>query len=230
MKKMHMIPTRLSFIACLLLSTSALAAPPGTEDQKTPLPAAGAAALANGQGQGQYQLGDRLAPATPKTPQKAVPLNQYKEIGWEILVPKSWDPMKAFEGIDMENLDDADPRAMEALQKMRAAWDLAPVDPSMNGMRVRIPGFIVPLDAERGKVKQFLLVPYFGGCLHTPPPPANQIIDVTAAQALKMQAMDAVWVTGVLETKRTDTSMGSAGYSMTAVKVTPYVEPKGKRR
>ncbi len=225
---MPIIFTRLSFIAGLLLSTSVLAAPTSAEEQKKPIPAASATAVANGQG--QYQLGERLAPVSPKTPQKAVPLSQYKEIGWEILVPKSWDPMKAFEGIDMENLDDADPRAMEALQKMRAAWDIAPVDPSMNGMRVRIPGFIVPLDAERGKVKQFLLVPYFGGCLHTPPPPANQIIDVTAAQALKMQAMDAVWVTGVLETKRTDTSMGSAGYSMTAVKVIPYVEPKGKRR
>lgn len=176
---------------------------------------------------GNYKLGDRLPQSkTPKAEQ--TPAGEFKEVTWEALVPKDWDPMKAFKGIDLNAMDDADPRAMDALQKLREAWDNAPVERSMNGARIRIPGFIVPLDTERGQIKEFLLVPYFGGCIHSPPPPANQIVSVQVAKPLKMQTMDAVWISGVLETARSDTSMGNSGYRMKAVLVTPYVPPKSK--
>ena len=36
-------------------------------------------------------------------------------------------------------------------------------------------------------------MPYFGACIHTPPPPSNQIIHVRAQQAVQgMHAMDTV--------------------------------------
>ena len=130
---------------------------------------------------------------------------------------------------NMGALSDADPRAMEALQKLREEWNNAPTEPSMNGARIRIAGFMVPLESERGSVKEFLLVPYFGACIHTPPPPANQIIHVVAAKPLKnVQAMDAVWVSGALEVARSrnlDSAVGladSVGYQMKADIVTPY--------
>lgn len=185
---------------------------------------------------GQYKLGDRLPqnkvvaappkPVTPKTPATPAASESYKEIRWEALIPKNWDPSKDFKNLDMNFLNDGDPRAMAALQTMREAWDKAPVEASLNGTRIKIPGFIVPLDGERGKLREFLLVPYFGGCIHTPPPPANQIIDVVLDKPVKIQMMDAVWVSGVLETIRSDTSMGSAGYRLKGVKVEAYVYPK----
>lgn len=183
---------------------------------------------------GQYKVGDRLpqnkAAAAPAPASKPAPVpaasDSYKEIRWEALIPKNWDPSKDFKNLDMNFLNDGDPRAMAALQTMREAWDKAPVEASLNGTRIRIPGFIVPLDGERGKLREFLLVPYFGGCIHTPPPPANQIIDVVLDKPAKIQMMDAVWVSGVLETTRSDTSMGSAGYRLKGVKVEAYVYPK----
>ncbi|MFZ6679200.1 DUF3299 domain-containing protein [Undibacterium sp. Tian12W] len=186
---------------------------------------------------GQYKVGDRLpqnkavgssasaAPASKPAPAPAAS-ESYKEIRWEALIPKNWDPSKDFKNLDMNFLNDGDPRAMAALQTMREAWDKAPVEASLNGTRIRIPGFIVPLDGERGKLREFLLVPYFGGCIHTPPPPANQIIDVVLDKPAKIQMMDAVWVSGVLETTRSDTSMGSAGYRLKGMKVEVYVYPK----
>lgn len=195
------------------------------------------------QASGQYKVGDRLpqnkaaaasasASATPapastiKPAATPVASDSYKEIRWEALIPKNWDPSKDFKNLDMNFLNDGDPRAMAALQTMREAWDKAPVEASLNGTRIKIPGFIVPLDGERGKLREFLLVPYFGGCIHTPPPPANQIIDVVLDKPAKIQMMDAVWVSGVLETTRSDTSMGSAGYRLKGVKVEAYVYPK----
>ena len=49
----------------------------------------------------------------------------------------------------------------------------------LNDKDVRIPGFIVPLEYKESEiVTRFLLVPYFGACIHEPPPPPNQTIYV----------------------------------------------------
>ncbi|HEY8607385.1 MAG TPA: DUF3299 domain-containing protein [Noviherbaspirillum sp.] len=170
------------------------------------------------QGKSDYKLGERLPQSKPGAASQA-----YREVGWDALVPKNWDPSVLMKGIDLGQMSDNDPRAMEALQKMRKAWSEAPVDPGLNGAKVRIAGFLVPLDAERGQVKEFLLVPYFGACIHTPPPPANQIIHAVATRPLKAeQVMSAVWVSGTLETVRSETEFGAAGYRLKADVLTPY--------
>lgn len=69
-------------------------------------------------------------------------------------------------------------------------------------------------------------MPYFGACIHVPPPPANQIIHVRSAKAVKnVRTMDAVWISGVLKVERSDSSMGASSYSMKAVSVEPYTAP-----
>jgi hypothetical protein len=100
----------------------------------------------------------------------------WPEIGWDALLPKDWDPSADFKNLDLSTLQDSDPKAMEALDKLKAAWDTAPAEPAMNGKRGRIAGFVLPLERQGEKVTEFLIVPYLGACLHTPPPPANQII------------------------------------------------------
>jgi hypothetical protein len=215
----------LGLLCSLMHSAGVLAVPPGPSSSSAGKPAEARAATTTNDG--NYRLGERLQQSkAPKADPAAA--REFKEVTWEALVPKDWDPAKAFKGMDLNAMNDADPRAMDMLQKLREAWDNAPVERSMNGARIRIPGFIVPLDTQRGQIKEFLLVPYFGGCIHSPPPPANQIISVVSAKPLKMQTMDAVWISGVLETSRSDTSMGSSGYRMKAVTVTPYVPPKNK--
>ena len=88
---------------------------------------------------------------------------------------------------------------------------------------MRIPGFVVPIERRGKLIHEFLLVPYFGACIHTPPPPANQIIHVFPAKPLSnLVAMDPVWVSGAIETWRSKTSMGSAGYRLNADLVVPY--------
>lgn len=149
----------------------------------------------------------------------------FRTISWDALVPPGWDPMKDFKGVDMSALSDADPRAQQMMNKVREIWDNAPHNPALAGQAVRIPGFVVPLEETKDGLKEFLLVPYFGACIHTPPPPANQIVHVLARTPVKgVRSMDAVWISGKVDVQRTDTAMGTSGYRIEAVAVEPYIE------
>ena len=87
----------------------------------------------------------------------------------------------------------------------------------LDGLRVSIGGYVVPLDFEATTVKEFLLVPFVGACIHVPPPPANQIIYVTSAQGFEVTApFDPVTVTGTLKTTTSFTGLADAGYTLTA--------------
>lgn len=163
--------------------------------------------------------GAKSARSTPPGP------SAVRTIGWEALVPADWDPMKDLKGLNLSILNDADPRAAAALTKLREAWDNAPINNAMIGQLVRLPGYLVPLEETKEGIKEFLLVPYFGACIHSPPPPANQIVHVLPKTAAKgLRSMDTVWVTGVLAAVRTDSYMGVSGYRIEATQVAPYAE------
>ena len=155
----------------------------------------------------------------------ATPAGAARTIAWDALVPAGWDPFKDFKDLNFQTLDDGDPRATAMLKKMRDVWDNAPVNTALVGQVVRIPGFVVPLEDTKDGLKEFLLVPYFGACVHSPPPPANQIVHVLPKSPAKgLRSMDAVWITGTLTTGRTDSYMGAAGYRIEAISVAPYTD------
>jgi hypothetical protein len=164
------------------------------------------------------------APASP-----AAVRGTHAEITWDDLVPPDWDPLKQFKDMNFGVLSDADPRAAAALKKMREVWDNAPVNDRMDGRAIRIPGYVVPLEEGKSGMTEFLLVPYFGACIHSPPPPANQIIHVKPKAPVKgFKSMDAVWVNGTLHTLRSDTFMGVSSYRLDAVGLERYVEKPAK--
>ena len=75
--------------------------------------------------------------------------------------------------------------------------------PGLDGRYVKIPGFIVPLESDKpGTLKEFLLVPYYGACIHTPPPPPNQIVYVTFDEAVEIESLyNPYWIIGTISTK-----------------------------
>lgn len=71
--------------------------------------------------------------------------------------------------------------------------------PELNGKLLALPGFVLPLEYKDKKVTEFLLVPWVGACIHTPPPPPNQIVHVIAKTPFETKGMfEAVTVTGVM--------------------------------
>lgn len=164
-----------------------------------------------------FQVGDRLRSAA------AVGETGYRDITWDGLLPKGWNPMAAFKSIDFSKLRDNDPRATAALEKIKEAWNDAPVETALSGQRIRLPGFAIPLERKGDLTNEYLLVPYFGACIHVPPPPSNQMIHVIAHKPVRgLNTMDPVWVRGTLLIHRADTGMGMAGYRLISDMTLPY--------
>ena len=156
-----------------------------------------------------YRIGDRLKPSatTART--------TYQEVTWDDLIPKDWDAMAALKGINVARLRDGDPKAQEALEKLRAAWDAAPVVSTLENKRIRLAGFIVPLERKGDLVSELLLGPSFGACIHSPPPPANQTVHVILNKPVAgLQTMDTFWINGTLKTARGESGFGVFGYRL----------------
>ena len=104
---------------------------------------------------------------------------------------------------------------------------------SLDGRSIRIPGYVLPLEFSGTVVTEFLLVPYVGACIHTPPPPVNQIVHVEATAGFQPQGLyTPVWVTGRMSTTLSTQSLTfvdgtsdiSVGYGLEAVIIEPYTE------
>ena len=148
-----------------------------------------------------------------------------KEIDWDALIPEDYQPDKIMSQYgDISQLDDNDPRAQKVLDELERLWNEAPVVEALDGQKVKLPGFVVPLEGDGRKLSEFLLVPYYGACIHVPPPPANQTVyvKVPAADAEVREVFDTVWVTGTMSAKPFTSDLATAGYQIEADSVTPY--------
>ncbi|MDF1628868.1 MAG: DUF3299 domain-containing protein [Alcanivoracaceae bacterium] len=144
-----------------------------------------------------------------------------RELEWDDLVPADWQPQSLFEEFaGITEIEDGDPIAERMMQRIREVWDQAPLVAELDGKHVRMPGYAVPLDGDAEQVRTFLLVPYFGACIHTPPPPRNQIVLVQMkGQGVPIDdAFGALWITGTLKVEPAETEFGLAGYTLNADK------------
>ena len=97
------------------------------------------------------------------------------------------------------------------------------VRPELNGSKVKIPGFVIPLEGDANTLTEFLLVPYLGACIHVPPPPPNQIIYVKFPQGAPIQELwDIVYVVGTLKTKTINHELAETAYLIQGSAIEPY--------
>jgi len=127
------------------------------------------------------------------------------ELYWEDLIPKDFT---------------MPPVSMEHAGSMAQVAPNAPLIQTLDGTLAKIPGFVVPLEGDADSITEFLLVPYFGACVHVPPPPSNQIVYVKFAEGVPVDNLyDAVWVTGTLSTEGWKGDIASVGYSMSGISI-----------
>ncbi len=94
---------------------------------------------------------------------------------------------------------------------------------ALDGVSVKLPGFIIPLDYDGTGVTAFMLVPYIGASIHVPPPPANQLVLVTTERPYESDRLfSPVTVTGMFGTASTSTQLAEIGYALSADRVMPY--------
>jgi hypothetical protein len=173
----------------------------------TPVPAAGAKAKGGGAATG--------ATATAAAAKPGAVL----ELDWEELIPQDARSKFAGAGPPPPVHDYLGEGGMAAAQPMDFS-----VNDQLDGVDVKLPGFIVPLDVGKdGLVSEFFLVPYFGACIHVPPPPPNQIVYVKASKGLALDSIyEAYWVTGKMKISKKNTQLGASAYSLAATKVEIY--------
>ncbi len=139
--------------------------------------------------------------------------NPPKEIFWEDLIPQGH--------VQIDTQAQANHEGSEQ-NWVQPELD-APVVEELNGQSVSLPGFVVPLEGDSEVITEFLLVPYFGACIHVPPPPPNQIVHVTVKGGVPIQSLyDAIVVTGVISTETWSGEIAQVGYKMKAVGVAPF--------
>ncbi|MCY1442256.1 hypothetical protein D9M71_586190 [compost metagenome] len=95
---------------------------------------------------------------------------------------------------------------------------------ALDGQQVKLPGYIVPLEvSEEGRTTEFLLVPYYGACIHVPPPPSNQIVHIFSEIGVKVEDLyQPYWIEGQMQVKATSSELADAGYQMEAEKIYAY--------
>lgn len=131
-------------------------------------------------------------------------------------------------GLDIEALLAANDVFLAEIEKQNRQ-----VVPELDGVTVRVPGYALPLEYADKAVSRMLLVPYVGACVHSPPPPPNQLIVVELTEPYKVSDIfEPVWITGRLAAKQATESLsyvdGTAdietGYSLTNGVIKPYEE------
>ena len=133
-------------------------------------------------------------------------------------------------GIDIDGLL---ARRAEIAEKRRARAQATNTE--LDGATIRMPGYMLPLEFEGKGVTEFLLVPWVGACIHTPPPPPNQIVHVTLDEGHAFESstgFEPVWIEGQMQTRRSTQNLyladGSSdidiGYRLQAKRVERYTQ------
>ncbi len=161
------------------------------------------------------------------TTPEILPPSAFKTIEWTDLMPQDdldalLNPPSYITDVEDGSIEDqissqlqnaiaaaGDDRYQQALVSTR-------IVPEMHDQPVRVPGFIVPLEFnDEQSVTQFFLVPYFGACIHVPPPPPNQIIFVRYAKGVKLDSLyDPFWISGIIKTAMIENETATAAYTL----------------
>ena len=161
----------------------------------------------------------------------------YEEIDWVALMPE--DDLSALlnrpeflndiaDGSAADSIDDFASKQLEDEQAQRYQQALVStrVIDEFDGKAIRIPGFIVPLEQnEEQKATAFFVVPYFGACLHMPPPPPNQILYVEYKEGVAVENLyDPYWFEGTVKIDNHESALGTSAYTLVLDSFTLYEE------
>ncbi|MBJ9977461.1 DUF3299 domain-containing protein [Pseudomonas sp. S75] len=151
-----------------------------------------------------------------------------RELDWPALIPEG-APVIAPQLAPLHDLSQmgsslSDALAAESAPAARQQAPDAPVVKALDGQQVKLPGYIVPLEvSEEGRTTEFLLVPYYGACIHVPPPPSNQIVHVFSEMGVRVEDLyQPYWIEGRMQVKSTSSELAEAGYQLDAEKIYPY--------
>lgn len=243
MKKLMKINTLI--IPCLLLTACGGADEPATskaqssnvvvaDENYTPTKPFEASKDAAPIPEGAPALGTDIADVVKADSKAAAQPNEaeaaYQDMMWDDLVPEGFQPSKILARYQarIQEAKEGSPEERELYKQVMGEFNNAGANQALSGKKIRIPGYVAPLDTSGEMVGDFLLVPYYGSCIHSPPPPAHQTVMVTPGAGTSVALEDTylpVWVTGEITVEKVDTKLATAGYQIKNAKVELYSAP-----
>jgi hypothetical protein len=166
---------------------------------------------------------DRLAEAEAKA--KELQARGVREIGWEELLPEGEEERLAqLYQQQMAMLYSGGPIAEGSAADQMIQIGTFNTVKELNQTKVRIPGYTVPFEfGANAEIKEFLLVPYYGACLHAPPPPPNQTVFAIAEEPIRLRDLSqAVWLEGTLFTQTQESELADAAYTIRIDRIETY--------
>jgi len=160
---------------------------------------------------------DDLAPGTLGT----LDDDGYSELDWTRMMPKE----------DYVQLQHAPPVLHIGNQRGKQFGSLHTIA-ALEGRKVRLAGYVVPLAADdRNRMTEFFFVPFYGACIHVPPPPPNMLVHVVLAEGIDTPSLwDPYWLRGVLHIETTSNSMAASAYAMQKAALLPYDQDHAQER
>lgn len=221
-----------AFVAALTLGLAACGAAPATE--AAPVTVAEATSGPQVGDKIGETAADRAAARDAKAAQRAADAKKrdaelaakgVQRIGWEDLMPEGEEERLA----QMYQAQMAMLYSGAGVSEGSAADSAVQIGTfntvkALNGKKIRIPGYTVPFEyGADAQIKEFLLVPYFGACLHAPPPPPNQTVFVMADTPIKMKDLaQAVWIEGTIFTQTQESDLADAAYTIKLDSIEAY--------
>ena len=145
------------------------------------------------------------------------------DLMWLDLSPPGWEPKRIMDRLLVPGMGDDEPGAAAILAEIRRAWERAPTVANLPKQPVRLLGFPVMLDDGAAPVRQVLLAPYYGACMHNPMPGPNQVVLAKLREPVPRSMYQfPVWVTGKISIANTSTRYGRAAYLLADAVWEPY--------
>lgn len=139
--------------------------------------------------------------------------NGFADLDWTRMVPPE----------DFKALENAPPVLHVGNQRMKQIGTLHTVD-ALNGAKVRLSGYVVPLESDgEGNMVEFFFVPFYGACIHVPPPPPNMLVHVRLAHGIPTPSLyDPLTLKGVMHTQVTENALAASAYAVDDGTLEPY--------
>lgn len=140
---------------------------------------------------------------------------EFRELRWDELSSRHAHARQAAATLRerARHVPDSTRSAADLWDEMQGVQRLATGNPALQGVSVLITGYAVPLERSRDGVRELLLVPYFGACIHAPPPLADQVVHITLPAGLpNLKAMDVLAARGRLELRRHRSDLAASSY------------------
>ncbi|MEL7111879.1 MAG: DUF3299 domain-containing protein [Pseudomonadota bacterium] len=148
-----------------------------------------------------------------------------REIGWEELLPEGEEEKLAqLYQQQMAMLYSGGPIIEGSAADQMIQIGTFNTVKELNEAKIRIPGYTVPFEfGANAEIKEFLLVPYYGACLHAPPPPPNQTVFAISEEPIRLRDLaQAVWLEGTILTQTQESELADAAYTVRIDRVETY--------